>query len=88
MSRTELLEVSAVKEGHVYVISGYITTWGPSAGCRGFLSIAYMAKWFHPDLFADMDPETIHQEYLTEFQGLDIDLNEKGVFVYPSLEES
>jgi len=88
MSRTELSEVSAVKEGHVHVISGYITTWGPSAGCRGFLSITYMAKWFHPDLFADMDPEVIHQEYLTEFQGLDIDLNENGVFVYPPFEES
>jgi iron complex transport system substrate-binding protein len=29
----------------------------------------------------------IHQEYLTRFQGLDIDLDEKGVFVYPPLEE-
>ena len=88
MSRPELSEVSAVKDGRVYVISGYITTWGPSAGCRGFLSIAYMAKWFHPELFGDLDPEAIHQEYLTEFQGLDIDLNEKGVFVYPLLGES
>ena len=82
MNRAELSGIPAVKDGRVYVISGYITTWGPSAGCRGFLSIAYMAKWFHPELFEDLDPQAIHQEYLTEFQGLDIDLNEKGVFVY------
>ena len=82
-SRPELQKVPAVKGGRVYIISGYITTWGPSAGCRGFLSIAYMAKWFHPELFEDFDPKAIHQEYLTRFQGLDIDLDEKGVFVYP-----
>jgi len=85
MNRPELQLVSAVKDGRVYIINGYITTWGPSAGCRGFLSVAYMAKWFHPELFEDLDPQAIHQEYLTRFQGLDIDLNEKGVFVYPPL---
>jgi iron complex transport system substrate-binding protein len=29
-----------------------------------------------------LDPNALHQEYLTRFQGLDIDLDEKGVFVY------
>ncbi len=47
-----------------------------------------MAKWFHPELFEDLDPQAIHQEYVTEFQGLDYDLSEHGVFVYPPLEES
>jgi iron complex transport system substrate-binding protein len=42
-----------------------------------------MAKWFHPDLFKDLDPQSIHQEYLTRFQGLDYDLSKQGVFVYP-----
>jgi len=46
-----------------------------------------MAKWFHPDLFKDLDPEAIHQEYLTRFQHLDYDLGKQGVFVYPSREE-
>ncbi len=54
------------------------------SGC--LIGTAYMAKWFHPELFEDLDPEAIHQEYLTEFQGLDYDLNEHGVFVYPPLE--
>ena len=47
-----------------------------------------MAKWFHPDLFKDLDPEAIHQEYLTRFQNLDYDLDKNGVFVYPPLGEN
>ena len=83
MSRPELQNVKAVKEGRVYIISTYLTNWGPQAGCRGFLHIVYQAKWFHPDLFEDLDPKAIHQEYLTRFQELDIDLDKQGVFVYP-----
>ena len=83
MHRPELQNVGAVKNGRVYLISGYIIPWGPAAGARGFLLPIYIAKWFHPDLFKDVDPKAIHQEYLTRFQGLDIDLDEKGVFVYP-----
>jgi iron complex transport system substrate-binding protein len=42
-----------------------------------------MAKWFHPELFSDLDPKAIHQEYLARFLRLDYDLDEQGVFVYP-----
>ena len=82
MSRSELQIVTAVREKQVYILSGYLIYGGPNAGCRGFLQTAYMAKWFHPELFEDLDPQAIHQEYLERFQGLDIDLDEKGVFVY------
>jgi iron complex transport system substrate-binding protein len=82
MSRPELQNVNAVKTGKVYVISSEICGFY-SNSCRGFLQIAYNAKWFHPELFEDLDPNAIHQEYLTRFQGLDIDLDENGVFVYP-----
>ena len=88
MSRPELANVNAVKTGKVYVISAYVMAAGPRSGCRYFIQDAYDAKWFHPELFKDTDPQAIHQEYLTRFQGLDIDLNKKGVFVYPPLEES
>ena len=88
MSRPELQNVNAVKNGKVYVISGYIMAAGPRSGCRYFVQDAYDAKWFHPELFEDLDPKAIHQEYLTEFQGLDIDLDEKGVFMYPPLDAS
>ena len=78
MSKPELQNVSAVKNERCYMIADEITS-GP-----GFLvGIVYMAKWFHPELFEDLDPKAIHQEYLTRFQGLDYDLDKQGVFVYP-----
>ena len=86
MNRPELDSVKAVDEERVCVISGYILCYGPASGCRGFLQTAYMAKWFHHDLFEDLYPKAIHQEYLTRFQGLDIDLDAQGVFVYPEPE--
>jgi iron complex transport system substrate-binding protein len=86
LKRPELLNTDAVKDDDVYVISQYIVPWGPASGCRGsFLQVVYMAKWFHPELFEDLDPQAIHQEYLTRFQGLDYDLDEHGAFVYPPL---
>ncbi|MCK4732051.1 MAG: ABC transporter substrate-binding protein, partial [Methanophagales archaeon] len=88
MSRAELQNVKAVKTGRVYVISSYIVGYGPADEGAGFLHKLYMAKWLHPDLFGDLDPKAIHQEFLTRFQGLDIDLDEHGVFAYPPLEES
>ena len=75
--RIELANVSAVKDERVYVIIKELT------GGKHFIAAAYMAKWFYPELFEDLDPKAIHQEYLTRFQGLDYDLNEHGVFVYP-----
>ena len=84
MSRPELEHVKAVEDKRVYGISSYIVcAYGEYNGCNCLLQIAYMAKWFHPELFEDLDPRAIQQEYLTRFQGLDIDLNEKGVFVHP-----
>ena len=81
MSRPELANVAAVKNGNVYIMYKRIM-----GGVRNFIGIGYMAKWFHPDLFDDLDPRAIHQEYLTRFQGLDYDLDEHGVFVYPPFE--
>ena len=83
MSRPELQKVKAVKTGKVYVVSQYFATWGAVCGPRTFLQIPYKAKCFHPELFEELDPRAIHQEFMTRFHGLDIDLDEKGVFVYP-----
>ena len=85
MSRPELQNVGAVKTGRVYVISIYLMCGRTSGhgGVRSIAQIVYNAKWFHPDLFKDVDPKAIHQEYLTRFQGLDFDLDKKGVFAYP-----
>ena len=77
-TRTGLEHVTAVENGAVYIITNHVI-----GGTSNFIGIGYMAKWFYPELFADLNPKAVHQEYLTRFQGLDIDLDEKGVFVYP-----
>ena len=80
MNREELQNVTAVKNGEVYVFPADICCCGASGG-RYFLGIVYFAKCLHPDL--DLDPTALHQEFLTEFQeGLDYDLSTHGVFVY------
>lgn len=78
LSRPELANITAVKDGKLYCFSSDIST-----GLSYWLGIVYMAKILHPDIFADLDPVAIHQEYLTRFQKLDFDLNEHGVFFYP-----
>ncbi len=77
-----LTNVTAVKTGNVYIMSGNFR----NDATGGITGAAYMARLFHPDHFKDLDPEAIHQEYLTRFQGLDYDLDEHGVFVYPPIE--
>ena len=85
MNRPELALVDAVKNGRVYVTTGDII-----GATRHFIGMAYMAKWFYPELFEDLDPEAIHQEYLKRFQGLPDDFLDThiGRFVYPPLNES
>ena len=69
--------VDAVEDGEVYLLHGDSMVW------RGwFLGLPYLAKWFHPELFEDLNPNAIHQEWLTRFQRIDYDLDEHGVFVY------
>jgi len=82
MRRPELANVKAVKNGAVYVMDK-----DPIYGPDYPVAIAYWAKWSHPDLFEDLDPQAIHQQYI-DIQGLDYDLSEHGVFVYPLLEVS
>jgi iron complex transport system substrate-binding protein len=84
LNRPELAEVTAVKTGNVYMMAALdLATAG--SGC--LLGTAYLAKWFHPELFADLDPKAIHQEYIDRFQRIDYDLDEHGVLVYPPLED-
>ena len=73
-----LANCKAVKNNDVYMISHHFL-YSP-----GFvIYLAYLAKWFHPDLFHDFDPRSVHQEYLTRFMGVDFDLSKHGAFVYP-----
>jgi len=78
MSRPELADMEAVRTGRVYLICASGTWTNP----KYLIGLSYLAGWFHPGLFEDMDPEAIHQEYLSEFQGLNYNSSEHGVFVY------
>ena len=80
LDRPELARVNAVKNNCVYAMSEEILL---GAGLT-IIGCTYMAKVFYPGQFEDIDSETIHQEYL-DFQGLDFNVKEHGVFVYPKL---
>jgi iron complex transport system substrate-binding protein len=79
LNTPELANVKAIKDGRVYLF-GQATTEAAS-----FLGIGYMAKWFYPELFEDLDMQAIHHEYLDRFQHIDYDVSTQGVFMYPTL---
>ena len=81
MNRPELAKVDAVKNKHVYLFGRELA----HGGGNSIIGIAYMGKVFHPDLFKDIDPQAIHQEYVDRFQHIDFNVKEHGVFFYPPL---
>ena len=78
LNRPGFSEITAVKEGRVYVGPD----WQLFVSPKNVVVTAYMAKWFHPELFKDLDPKAIHQEYLNKFMRIDYDLDRHGAFVY------
>jgi iron complex transport system substrate-binding protein len=74
VSRPGFKEIKAVKDDRIYVIG-----WKVYTGARAVIGAAYLAKWFHPDLFKDVDPEAIHREMLKKFYNEEL----RGVWVYP-----
>lgn len=83
LNRPELADVKAVKEGRVYIIDE-----GLSYGLSYQIAVAYMAKWLHPELFEDLDPQAMHQEFIDKYcPGLSFDVYKNGTFAYPPLAE-
>jgi len=74
-------KIKAVEDGKVYIEASDI-----DSGPQLFIVVAYMAKWFYPALFEDLDPEAAQREYLDRFQRIEYDVDEHGVFVYPPIE--
>ena len=70
--------INAVKNNRVY------TTWSKNVcGVSYVIGVTQFAKWLYPDLFDDLDPQALHQEYVDKFcPGLDFDVREQGIFVY------
>ncbi|MBT9142796.1 MAG: Vitamin B12-binding protein [Dehalococcoidia bacterium] len=69
-------KLDAVRDGRVYVVSPAIGT-GPDK----FIGALYFARIFHPELFADIDPDEVLQDYYERFHGQRF----PGTFVYPEL---
>ncbi|MDD4579822.1 MAG: ABC transporter substrate-binding protein [Methanothrix sp.] len=82
MNATGISNLNAAKDNKVFV-TYYINTLGPGY----HIGVLYFAKWLYPELFEDLDPMAVHQEYIDEFQHVDYDLKEHGVFVYPATGE-
>lgn len=82
--RQELMElpflasVKAVKNGDVYMMSPHFL-YTPAF----VISLSYLAKWFHPELFEDFDPRQIHQQYINRFMNQKFNLDKQGIFIYP-----
>ncbi|MHC1576054.1 MAG: ABC transporter substrate-binding protein [Methanosarcinaceae archaeon] len=76
MSRPGWDRIDAVKNGRVYLISN------EAAGIHTCIWRSYVAKWFHPELFEDVDPVEIHREWLETFLGIEY----KGVYAYHAMD--
>jgi iron complex transport system substrate-binding protein len=73
LARPELAEVKAIKDDRVYILGDPV-----ASGIRSLIGELYLAKWFNPALFEDIDPEAVHRELLKDF--FDQDLVEVGVY--------
>ena len=62
MKRTPFPDVKAVKNGSVHAV------WHQFYGAPyEFVPIQQFAKWFHPELFADLDPEKTFRDFHEKF---------------------
>ena len=75
MNRPGFEGTDAVKNGNVHVFAFGELATSP----RWPVALGYMAKWYYPDKFKDLDPEAFHKEWLKKWYGLEY----KGVYVYP-----
>lgn len=74
-NRSGMKVIDAVKNGRVYIIST------DAASIHASIFRCYIAKWLHPELFQDLDPVSIHKEWLKRFLGVEFN----GVYAYPLL---
>jgi iron complex transport system substrate-binding protein len=78
MSRLELANTTAVKNGDVYIIS-----WDVAGGARKKFGPIFLAKILYPEKFEDLDPYAVLKEYLEKYQGLKY----QGVYVYQPISQ-
>lgn len=78
-SRKGWESLEAVRDGRTYILHTDIL-----GGPQFFIGIQYMARWFYPDRFADLDPGSVLAEYLSRYQGLHAIPVSGPDFVYPT----
>jgi len=76
LSRPGLNKTKAVQNGNVYVYHPLL--W---RGPRLVGYLLYLGKWFHPDLFEDIDPAAVEREILLKYFGFELE----GTRVYPGI---
>jgi iron complex transport system substrate-binding protein len=81
ISQPMFAHLTAVKNNHVYIIAGDFR----NNAMGGILGAVYLAATLYPEQFSDLNPQTIHQEYITNYLRLDYNLDNSGVFLYPAL---
>ncbi|MCS7095459.1 MAG: helical backbone metal receptor [Candidatus Bathyarchaeota archaeon] len=73
-TRPELQSVNAVINDKIFLYDPNIMQ-----GVRYPVGLLYWAKWLHPRLFSDINPETVHAQLVQEFFGLQLE----KIYAYP-----
>jgi len=68
MSLPGFNSIEAVKSGRVYIMDINM-----ASGLSELIALLYYAKWFHPDIFKDLNPREVHAEMLKKYFGMEID---------------
>lgn len=71
--------VDAVKQGRIFGLPVSIMTGDT------WLAAIYLAPAIHPELCGDINPVTVHQEYIDNFLKIPFDVRADGVFLYPPI---
>ncbi|OPX74697.1 MAG: Cobalamin-binding protein precursor [Methanosaeta sp. PtaB.Bin018] len=67
ISQPGFIGIDAVKAGRVYIMDINM-----ASGLSELVAMLYYAKWFHPDIFQDIDPRSVHAELLKKYAHMDI----------------
>jgi len=68
LNRPGISRLDAVKNGHSYSIWHHFYNTP-----MNIAAVEVMAKWFHPDLFKDLDPDKTLKTYFDKFQAVPLD---------------